>query len=220
VDSANASIMVDNSASGAVYKGAALGVSNGAPVLYVANFSAGTVDAFDAAFKPLTTSGGFRDGDMPAGYAPFNIQRFGARLYVAYALQDSAKRVDVPGAGNGYISVFDLNGNLRGRLVSGGTLNSPWGMALAPGFFGAYSHTLLVGNWGDGKINAFDPATGESLGTLLGQDGNAIVIEGLWGLAFGNGRTGGDANTLYFTAGTSGGGSKGDHGLFGSIQAQ
>ena len=218
VDPANAVTMADNSGSGAVYKALALGVSGTAPVLYAANFGNGTVDAFDFAFKPLATGGGFKDPNLPAGFAPFNIQRFGRRLYVTYAKQDSAKHNDVAGAGNGYINVFDMDGNLRQRLVSGGVLNSPWGLALAPGFFGDYSNTLLVGNFGDGTVNAFDIASGESLGALAGPDGNALVVEGLWGLIFGNGHNGGDANTLYFTAGISGGGSKEDHGLFGSIQ--
>jgi uncharacterized protein (TIGR03118 family) len=217
-DPANAIVMVDNSGAGAVYKGLALGINNSAPVLYAANFGAGTVDAFDASFKPLATSGGFNDPDMPAGFAPFNIQRFGRRLFVTYARQDDAKRNSVPGPGNGYIDVFDLDGNLRRRLVSGGDLNAPWGLALAPGFFGDYSNTLLVANTGDGTIRAYDPAGGESLGALPRADGTPLFIEALRALVFGNGRTGGDANVLYFTAGISGGGRPGDHGLFGSIQ--
>ena len=218
VDAANAVTMVDNSGAGAVYKGLALGANNSSPALYAANFNAGTIDVFDFAFKPLSTSGGFQDPNLPAGFAPFNIQRIGRRLYVTYAKQDGAKRHDVAGAGNGFLNVFDMDGNLRQRLVSGGVLNSPWGMAVAPAFFGDYSGTLLVGNFGDGRINAFDMASGEALGALADQDGNAISIEGLWALAFGNGRNGGDANTLYFTAGIANGGSLEDHGLFGSVQ--
>ncbi len=125
--------------------------------------------------------------------------------------------VDVPGDGNGFISVFDLEGNFRRRLISNGALNSPWGMAIAPFFFGDYSNTLLVGNFGDGRINAFDLTTGMNVGMLRYKDGSPVALEGLWGLAFGNGGNGGNANTLYFTAGVSGGGAKGDHGVFGSV---
>ncbi|MGC4054920.1 MAG: TIGR03118 family protein [Paludibaculum sp.] len=128
---------------------------------------------------------------------------------------------DVPGQGNGIISVFDLDGNFQQRLVTGGVLNSPWGMAIAPAFFGDYSNTLLVGNFGDGRINAFDLTSGRAVGLLTYRDGTPVALEGLWGLAFGNGRSGGDANTLYFTAAVSGGpsGAKGDHGVFGSVTA-
>ena len=119
----------------------------------------------------------------------------------------------VTGAGAGYVNVFDLNGNLVRRFAGEGALNAPWGLALAPAFFGDFSGTLLVANSGDGRINAFDAFTGDSLGPLTGADGKPLAIDGLQGLAFGNGRDGGDANTLYFTAG----GSARDHGLFGSI---
>ncbi|MFB3826302.1 MAG: TIGR03118 family protein [Bryobacteraceae bacterium] len=214
VDASNAITMVDNSGSGAVYKGMALGVRNGSPVLYAANFGAGTIDAFDYAFRPLATGGGFNDPNLPAGFAPFNIQRIGARLYVVYARQDDARHNDVAGAGNGYINVFDSDGNLRQRLVSGGPLNSPWGMAIAPAFYGDFSNTLLVANFGDGRINAFDVASGEFLGPLTGADGNPIVIDGIWALAVGNGRNGGDATTVYFTAGIAGE----NHGLLGSLR--
>jgi uncharacterized protein (TIGR03118 family) len=132
-------------------------------------------------------------------------------------MQDAEKADAVDGAGNGIVSVFDLEGNFQRRLVTNGALNSPWGMAIAPSFFGEYSNTLLVGNFGDGKINAFDVASGKQVGTLKFKNGNPIALEGLWGLAFGNNRNGGDANTLYFTAGVSGGGSREDHGVFGSI---
>jgi uncharacterized protein (TIGR03118 family) len=218
VDAANAGVLYDNSGSGAVYKGLALGANASGPVLYAANFNAGTIDAYDANMSPLATAGGFADPNLPAGFAPFNIQKFGRSLYVTYAMQDDAKHDDVRAAGNGYINVFDMDGNLRKRLVAGGALNSPWGLAIAPGFFGDYSGTLLVGNFGDGTINSYDPVTGDWIGALQDKTGSPLVIEGLWGLIFGNGKAnGGDANTLYFTAGISGGGSVEDHGLFGSI---
>lgn len=218
VDPANAAVLVDNSGSGAVYKGLAIGTGANGPMLFAANFNAGTIDVFDAGMKPVMTAGGFQDPNLPAGFAPFNIQRFGRSLYVTYAMQDSLKQNDMAGAGNGYINVFDLDGNLRKRFASGGALNSPWGLAMAPGFFGDYSGTLLVGNFGDGTINAYEPASGDWLGTLQDKDGNPIAIPGLWGLIFGNGKAnGGDANTLYFAAGIAGPDAIQSHGLFGSL---
>jgi uncharacterized protein (TIGR03118 family) len=216
-DPANAIILVDNSASGAVYKGLALANANSGPMLYAANFNTATIDVFDANFSPVNANGGFSDPNLPAGFAPFNIQRIGRKLYVTYAMQDSARHDDVAGAGNGFLNVFDFDGNLLGRLVSKGPLNSPWGLALAPGNFGDFSNTLLVGNFGDGTINAFDGCGGEYLGALQDTGTKVIAIPGLWGLSFGNGRGAGDANTLYFTAGIPGTGNVEDHGLFGSI---
>jgi uncharacterized protein (TIGR03118 family) len=218
VDAGNAKLMVDRSSSGAVYKGLALGANGSGPLLYAANFSAGTVDVFDGAYQPVTVSGGFNDPNLPAGFAPFNIQKIGRSLYVTYARQDSAKHDGIAGPGNGCINVFDTDGNLVRRLVSNGVLNSPWGITLAPDFFGDYSNTLLAGNFGDGSINAFDPFTGNYLGTLQDANGNPINISGLWGLRFGNGHNGGDANTLYFAAGIANGANVEDHGLLGSIQ--
>ena len=216
-DPVNASLMVDNSAAGAVYKGVALANTSNGPMLYAANFNAATIDVFDGNFSPILSAGAFTDANLPGGFAPFNVQRFGQRLYVTYAMQDNAKHNDVAGAGNGFVDVFDFTGNLLGRLVSNGPLNSPWGLALAPGLFGDFSYALLVGNFGDGTINAFDPCTGGLLGTLQDSTGANIVITGLWGLTFGNGQSAGSATTLYFTAGIAGSGNVGDHGLFGSI---
>jgi len=218
VDAGNARLQVDRSSSGAVYKGLALGANGSGPLLYAANFNAGTIDVFDGAYQPATVSGAFKDPSLPAGFAPFNIQKIGRTLCVTYAQQDGARHDDVPGPGNGFVNLFDMDGNLLRRLVSNGVLNSPWGVALAPGFFGDYSNTLLVGNFGDGTINAFDPFTGNYLGTLQDASGNAISVPGLWGLQFGNGGNGGDANTLYFTAGIANGGKVEDHGLLGSVQ--
>ena len=218
VDAGAAKLMVDQSSAGAVYKGLALGSNASGPLLYAANFGAGTIDVFDGAYQPVRLAGSFSDPNLPSGFAPFNIQRIGRKLYVTYALQDGAKHDDVPAPGNGVIDIFDMDGNFVQRLVSNGHLNSPWGIALAPGFFGDYSNTLLVGNFGDGSINAFDPFTGDFLGALQDSDGNPIAISGLWALQFGNGHDGGDANTLYFTAGIANGGNMEDHGLFGFIQ--
>jgi uncharacterized protein (TIGR03437 family) len=160
-------------------------------------------------------SGAFTDAQIPAGFAPFNIQNVGGKLYVLYAKQDPAKKIDVFGPGNGYVDTFDFNGSLLQRLVAGGPLNSPWGIAIAPANFGVFSDDLLVGNFGDGKINAFDPGTGVLLGTLDDPSGNAIVIQGLWALQAGNGGNGGDKNAVYFAAGPGGQA----HGLLGSLQA-
>jgi uncharacterized protein (TIGR03118 family) len=216
-DIAQAFVEMDNSST-AGYTGLAL-VTTPVVQLYAANFKAGTIDVFDAQFKPVTMAGGsFTDAKIPAGFAPFNIWNLGGKLYVAYAKQDANKQFDVPGVGNGYVDVFDSTGKLLQSLVVGGTgslLNSPWGLAIAPATFGKFANDLLVGNFGDGLINAYDPATGAFAGTLQDPSGNNIAIPGLWALIFGNGGSGGDKDTLYFTAGP--GGQK--HGLLGSISA-
>src|SRR6185369_2224913 len=176
-----------NSESGAVYKGAALGDASSGPSLYAANFSAGVIDVFDRNFSQVILQGSFTDPDLPPGFAPFNIQNIGNRLFVTYALQDEAKRDDVSGQGNGFVDLFDLDGTLINRLVSNGNLNSPWGLALAPDQFGDFSKALLVGNFGDGTINGYDPASGAFLGTLQDSNGGVVSIPGLWALQFGNG---------------------------------
>jgi uncharacterized protein (TIGR03118 family) len=202
----------------AVYKGLAIGNNGTADFLYATNFSQGRIDVFDSGFVPTSLAGSFTDPNLSAGFAPFGIRNVSGKLYVTYALQDSAKHDDVAGPGNGFVDVFDTNGNFLQRLVTHGALNSPWGLALATANFGELSNDLLVGNFGDGTVNAFDPTTGALLGTLKDKNGNPIVNEGLWGLIFGNGGNGGDPNTLYFTAGIPGpNGSVEDHGLFGSI---
>ncbi len=212
-------LSMDHSASGAVYKGLALGSSGGNDYLYVTNFSAAAVDVFDANYSPVILTGSFFDPNMPAGFAPFNIRNVASQLYVTYALQDETAHDAMPGPGNGYVNVFDTSGQLLKRLVSEGPLDSPWGIVLAPAGFGGFGGALLIGNFGDGRINAFNPVTGELLGAILDVSGNDISIEGLRGLVFGNGndRQGGNSRTLYFTAGIADGGSIEDHGLFGSI---
>ena len=162
-------------------------------------------------FAPATLAGNFTDPGIPKQYAPFNIQNLGGKLYVTYAKQDKDGSLD---GGNGFVSVFDLNGNFLMRLVSHGHLKAPWGLALAPAEFGDFGGALLVGNHGDGSINAFDPTTGAFLGKLRDEAGDPIRIDGLFGLAFGNGVTAGDANALYFAAGPNGG----EDGLFGSLR--
>jgi uncharacterized protein (TIGR03118 family) len=214
-DLAGAIIAVDNSAQGAVYKGLAIANSGTATRLYAANFRENAVDVFDGNFQPVVDATAFSDSMIPAGFAPFNVAALNGKLYVTYAKQNGAKHDDVAGAGNGYIDVYDLNGRLLKRLISGGALDSPWGLALAPAGFGKFGNDLLVGNFGDGKVNAFDAVAGTHLGSLNDPHGKAVQIEGLWGLAFGTGQNSGSATTLFFTAGI--GGEK--HGLIGSLAA-
>jgi uncharacterized protein (TIGR03118 family) len=209
-------VMIDNSAAGTVYKGMAIATAAQGPLLYLANFSYGKIDVLDTNFKLTTVPGGFTDINLPAGYAPFNISPMNGNLYVMFAKQDPTKKNDLAGVGNGVVDVFDLNGNLLQRLTSGGPLNSPWGVAMAPAAWGAFGGAVLVGNFGDGKINAFDPKSGNLLGTMQDATGKAISIQGLWTLLFGNGGSGGDKNYLYFTAGIFNGDTK-VHGLLGSL---
>ena len=210
----NAEILVNNSAAGASYLGLTLGTSGSDTFLYAADFARGQVDVFSGSGAPIINPGAFTDSTIPVDYSPFNIENIGGTLFVTYALR-GADGFDVAGPGNGYINRYDLSGNLLGRFASGGALNSPWGMAQAPAGFGDFSGSLLVGNFGDGTINAFDPGSGALLGTLTNVAGNPIVNEGLWGLRFGNGGNGGTLGTLYFAAGID----DEEHGLFGSISA-
>ena len=218
--------LVDNSQSGAVYKGCTFGSvfhRNGQPFYYAANFSSGKIDVWDSNLNPIQNASAFIDPAIPPGFAPFNIQGISDKvLLVTYARQDTAKRNDVPGAGNGYIAAFDFNGNLLNTLVAQGSLNSPWALTVAPATFGDFGNALLVGNSGDGKINAFDPATGTWKDTLANTQGNPIAIRGLHAIHFGGGGPTGDVSSLYFTAGIGGpnGEPLGSHGLFGSIQAE
>src|SRR5947209_4321168 len=210
-------VAVDNSAGGAVYKGLAIASTAAGDRLYAANFHAGTVDVFDAGFHPV--SAGFSDAALPAGYAPFGIRNLGGTIYVTYALQDAGKEDDVAGVGHGFVNAFDTDGNLLRRVASKGRLNSPWGLALAPADFGQFSGNLLVGNFGDGHINAFDldrfQGNGElqQRGQLHAADGRPIAIDGLWAIAFGNGAAAGPTNALFFTAGPF----DEEHGLFGKL---
>jgi len=213
VDGGAAILAVDNSASDAVYKGLALGSNASGNVLFATDFHNGRVDAFDRTFAPAAMPGSFADPRIPAGFAPFGITTIQGRVYVTYAKQDADQHDDVSGPGNGFINVFDTSGNLIRRFASQGVLNSPWGVVLAPPGFGQFGNAVLVGNFGDGAISAFDLASGTFLGQLT--DGNSpLKIGGLWGLIFGNGATAGDVNTLYFTAGPD----EEQHGLFGMLQ--
>ena len=196
-----------------VYKGVTDAVIAGDSYAYLANFRAGGIDVMKGTGAAPNLSGTFTDPSLPAGYAPFNVMQLGGVLYVTYAVQDPTKHDDVAGAGNGIVDAYDLNGNLIQRLVTGGHLDSPWGLALAPAGFAGFGGDLLVGNFGDGTINAYNPATGAYQGTLQDAGGNPLTIDGLWGLGFGNGANAGSANRLYFTAGPEGE----SHGLFGAL---
>jgi uncharacterized protein (TIGR03118 family) len=215
VDATHAIRVIDNStATGAVYKGLALSAGGNGSLLYAADFHNNRIDVFDSAFKPVTLpAGAFSDPALPAGFAPFGLQEINGDLYVAYAKQDPEKTDDVAGRGLGYVDVFDPNGRLIRRVASQGELNAPWGLALAPAGFGKLSNRLLVGNFGDGTINAYDLASGEFAGKLTGQDQKPIQIDGLWGIRFGNGFANQPVNTLFFAAGPA----DEQHGLYGRI---
>jgi uncharacterized protein (TIGR03118 family) len=219
-----------NKQTGAVYKGLTIATAS-APifagdaastaVIYASNFRSGQVEVYDSAFKSVNLpAGAFTDTDLPKGYAPFNVQVLGNKVYVTYALQNDAKHDDVAGHGHGFVDVFNLDGTpgLAGgkeRLISRGALDSPWGLAIAPSSFGNLAGSLLVGNFGNGRIHAFDATTGDFLGALTDPDGEPIQIDGLWALKVGNGGGGGAANTVYFTAGLA----HETHGLFGSLSS-
>jgi uncharacterized protein (TIGR03118 family) len=212
VDKHHALIVVDNSAS-AVYKSLTLGSNAEGNFIYATNFHDGTVDVFDGNFHQVQLAGSFTDADIPDGFAPFGIRNINGTIFVTYAKQNEEKRDDVAGPGNGYIDEFDTEGNLIGRFASQGTLNSPHGLALAPADFGEFSNALLVGNFGDGRINAFDPQTGAFLGQIADADGHPIANPGIWAITFGNGAGGTRTDTLYFAAGIN----HEQDGLFASI---
>jgi uncharacterized protein (TIGR03118 family) len=203
-------------AHGASYKGLALAQTATGAFLYAADFHNNHVDVFDSAFHAVTIAGGFVDPKLPAGFAPFGIQRIGTMIFVAYAKQDDDAEEEVAGDGLGYVSAFNPDGTFVRRVASRDALNAPWGMALAPANFGRFSGDLLVGNFGNGRINAFDPVTYEPKGHLKNERGKAVVIDGLWGIGFGNGAAAGPTNVLYFAAGPD----EEQHGLFGRIDAQ
>jgi uncharacterized protein (TIGR03118 family) len=216
---------------GAVYKGLAIASSAtpGTPifasdastttVLYAANFRAGDIEVYDTNFHAVALpAGAFTDSTIPSDYAPFNVQVLGGKVFVTYAKQNAAKHDDVAGNNHGFVDVFNLDGTpgLAGgtaRLVTRDHLDSPWGLAVAPSTFGSLAGDLLVGNFGSGLIDVFNPTSGAFLGHLKDPDGESIQIDGLWALTVGNGKAGGDANTVYFTAGLFGEA----HGLFGSL---
>lgn len=213
VDPTNAILEVDRSkvGAGAVYKGLTLGSNAAGTFLFATNFRSGAVEVFDSNFNYVSS---FTDPTLPKGYAPFGIQNIGGNLYVTFALQNAAKHDDVAGQGHGFVDLFNTSGHLLRRIASRHDLNSPWGLAQAPANFGKFSNDLLVGNFGDGLIHAFNPLTGEERGVLKGAKGAPIQISGLWALQFGNGAAAGATNELFFTAGIDGEA----HGLFGDLQ--
>lgn len=193
-----------------------------ATYLYVADFRQGRVEVFDSSFHPVRfgifnflNGEPFTDDQLPRGFAPFNVQNIGGDLYVSYAKQDSAKHDDVDGAGLGYVDVFSPGGTLLMRLEHGPWLNAPWGLVMASSDFGLHSHDILVGQFGSGEILAFDHVSGKFRGALQGTNDQPLVINGLWGLGFGNGGTAGPATTLFFAAGID----DEQNGLFGTITA-
>jgi uncharacterized protein (TIGR03118 family) len=210
-------VAVDRSSAAAVYKGLAIAGDR----IYATDFHNGRVDVFDSSFNPVSLAGGFVDSRIKKGFAPFGIEAANNLIYVSYAKQDKAKHDDVPGRGAGYVDAFDANGVLVARIAKPtprGPLDAPWGIAVAPASFGSFGGDLLVGNFGDGKISAYTQLPNGRWGykgQLRDGSGALIAIDGLWGIAFGNGAAAGPTTTLYFTAGPSG-----EHaGLFGSITA-
>lgn len=214
VDLTHAIRVVDRSNSHTSYKGLALSAGGRGQLLYAADFFHGRVDVFDSTFRHVGLhAGAFTDPNLPAGYAPFGIQAVGGDVYVAYAKQAPGGDEEEHGPGLGFVDVYSPTGYLIRRIASRGSLNAPWGIALAPANFGHFSNALLVGNFGDGWINAFDPTTGKALGPLRDATGQPIRIDGLWGIAFGNGLAHQPVDTLFFAAGPK----DESHGLYGRI---
>ena len=220
----NAVLKVDNSGTSAVYKGLALANNGTVNRLYATNFHSGAVDVFSNTFQTVALPGTpFTDPNLPAGFAPFNIQNVGGKLFVTYAKQNALKHDDIAGVGNGVVDVYSADGVFLQRFASGtaaagGTLtqlDSPWGITVAPAQYNHFGGDLLIGNFGDGAINAFDPVTGAFQGQMTDAGGNLLTIDGLWGLSTGTGGNNGKTDQVYFTAGPAGE----THGLFGSLQA-
>lgn len=199
-----------------LYTGAAIGSVSGYDYLYAADFKSGTIDVYKGTAAAPALTGTFTDAEIPAipaGYAPFNVQNLNGSLYVAYALRDDVTNDEVAGPGLGYVDKFTLNGDFVGRVASNGTLDAPWGLAVAPSSFGAMAGDLLVGNFGDGHINIYDSNTFEYLGQVLDANNQPVAIDGLWAISPGNGTLAGSPNLLYFTAGPN----DETHGLFGVL---
>jgi uncharacterized protein (TIGR03118 family) len=216
VDGTNAVLTVDQSAQGAVFKGAAIATSGRRhhTFLYVTDFHNGKVDIFDSTFTQVNSPNAFVDPQTPAGFAPFNVQAVGSILFVTYAKQNALKHDDVAGAGNGFVDEFDTSGNLIRRLQHVSALNSPWGVSQAPASWGPAQGDILVGQFGSGQVAAFNIKSGKFEGLVRRTaDNKPIVIDGLWALTFGNGGQAGPTSTLFFTAGPNGE----SDGLFGSM---
>jgi uncharacterized protein (TIGR03118 family) len=211
-----AETVANRSSVGAVYTGLAIATTPAGDQLFAADFHNARIDVFDGSFNLVSNPSAFVDKKISKRFAPFNIQNLGGTLFVTYAKQDKAKRFDVPGAGLGFVDMFDTGGNLLGRVATKGGLDAPWGLAMAPSAFGDVSGDLLVGNFGNGKINAYERKSNghwKPHGPLRIASGKPVRINGLWALSFGNDGPAGPSTTLYFTAGPS----NGSHGVFGSI---
>ena len=205
-----------SSAPGAIYKGLAIANTQAGPRLYATDFHNGRVDVWDSSWTLVSTTSTFLDPSLPDGYAPFGIQTIGDRVFVTYAKQDEDAADELHGQGLGFVDVFDTAGTMLARVAQRGQLNAPWGMALAPASFGRFAGDLLVGNFGDGQINAYEEqANGQFAhrGELHGSDGHTLSIDGLWALEFGNDGNAGPSTRLFFTAGPN----DETDGLFGSI---
>src|SRR3954452_8055490 len=212
-----AEIKVNNSAHNAAYTDMALLTNAQGTFILAANFGAGhSVEIYDTSFRTVALAGPFTDPNLPAGYAPYAIHTIGTTVYVTYMLRDTTTFQETLGAGTGIVDAFDVNGQFVKRAITGGNLNAPWGMALAPAGFGTFGGDLLVGNFGDGVINVYNPTTYDFLGQLTDATGNVIANSGLWEIVFGQANPAvGDPNTLYFSAGLN----QERDGLFGSIAA-
>jgi uncharacterized protein (TIGR03118 family) len=215
IDLGNAFGVFDDKSGGAIYKGLAFGRNGLQNLLFATDFHNSRIDVFDKTFTRLKLPGTFTDPGIPHDYAPFGINNIQGNLYVTYARQDAKRADDVPGAGFGFVDVFDTNGNLIRRVATRGALNAPWGTAMAPADFGKFSNRLLVSNFGDGTINAYDPATGAFLGQLHTSDAQVLKIANVWGLSFGNGVLNQPTNSLFFTSGPG----REQHGLYGRIDS-
>jgi uncharacterized protein (TIGR03118 family) len=217
--SPNAVMKVDHSqvpdaANGAVYKGATIAEINGQKFILAANFRTGRIDVFNSNFQQVQLGDdAFKDGDLPDGFAPFNVQGVGQNIYVTYAKQDAARHDPVGGAGFGFVDVYNTHGLLLQHLQHTASMNAPWGVVWAVQNFGEFSNTILVGQFRGGNISAFNPVTGHFLGNMLNPDGTTLTIDGLWALRFGNGGNSGLGSTLFFTAGPNGE----KDGLFGTL---
>ena len=214
-------ILAVNNSLNAAYTGLAMATdSYGVTRLYAANFAAGTVDVFDTAFKQVFSSVAFSDPSLPRGYSPFNVAPVtingNTRMFVTYAIPDGGKHSHLAGQGHGIVNTFNLDGNTPQRFAEHGQLDGPWGVLLTPQSFGELGGTLWIGNFGDGRINAYNPMTGELIDKVRNSQRQPVVIDGLWTMRFGNGGNGGSVSTLYFTAGTNGE----RDGMFGSLDPQ
>jgi uncharacterized protein (TIGR03118 family) len=218
VSTRKAFTVVDRSGVDAVYTGLAINTLRGSNYMYAADFSNARVDVFDGSFMRQTWAGAFRDPSLPDGYSPFGIQAIDGFVFVTYALQDEEEPdEEVTGRHLGFVDAYSARGDLIARVASQGALNAPWGVAWAPDNFGEFSGDVLVGNLGNGRVNAYrlTGGTWQFDGTLRHPSGHAVVIDGLWGIGFGNGTASGPTNTLYFAAGPE----DETHGYFGSVTA-